>query len=437
MTQDLNSTETVANDIDPNVIDSDRTQADAVSGFHASTLESQTESLEKQIDLVSELTDQLEAISASSSKQVDGSETAVSLETDAPLKRNVISSNKDFESLQNVWSEFNVDLMNSFSWNFSWWNAFQDQGNLHLLTFKQAGDVVGIAPFYVDHWFGLKRLRFLASGDTSTDYVDLICDREHYDRCAHSVSEYIREQRFDVVELECPKGDRLSESLMPALESAYDYDHRDVEPTWLLSLPSEWTDFLSARRSSLRRKIKKAVRRLDSSELQIKTTSEGLPMESALETLKDLHTRRMNSTGKPGVFANQQFDNFLTNLVMDSATEGQVEIIVALKNNVSVGAQIYFDSSQGYQLYQSGYAPEAMKLEPGHLLFTEMIKRAIERGDQQFDFLRGNEPYKKYWEAKPHAQKKLRMISKRLLPRAISKLVETTRRMVRGQQASA
>ena len=74
-----------------------------------------------------------------------------------------------------------------------------------------------------------------------------------------------------------------------------------------------------------------------------------------------------------------------------------------------------------------------MKLEPGHLLFTEMVKRAILRGDTRFDFLRGNEPYKEFWEARPHGQKKLRMISKRTMPRMIAKFIETSRRMVRGK----
>ena len=354
-------------------------------------------------------------------------------ETNAVLSREVISTIEDFESVRDAWNEFDADLMNSFSWNLWWWKAFQSQGALHLLTFKLAGKLIGFAPFYVDRWFVLKRFRFLASGKTCTDYVDLICDPKHYELCANSLSEYIREQKFDVVELECPNEDQLASSVMPALESQYDFDHRDVEPTWLLDLPSEWKEFLSSRRSSLRRKINKAIRRLEAGELVVTSTSEGLPLEAALETLKDLHTRRMNSTGEPGVFADPQFEEFLNNVIREKAAEGKVEIIVASKDDVPVGVQLYFDSSRGYQFYQSGYSPDAMKLEPGHLLFTEMVKRAILRGDTRFDFLRGNEPYKEFWEARPHGQKKLRMISKRTMPRMIAKFIETSRRMVRGK----
>jgi len=345
----------------------------------------------------------------------------------------VIETVADFETLRNIWSKFNVDPMNSFSWNLSWWKAFQANGKLRLLTFERAGKIVGIAPFYTDRWFGLTRFRFLATGDTCTDYVDLICAPEDYAVCAGSLAEYIREQKFDVVELECPNDDHLVTALTPTLKALYDFDHRDVEPTWLLELSSDWKTFLSARRSSLRRKINKAIRRLESGELTVTSTSKGLSIESGLEILKDLHTRRMNSTGRPGVFADENFEEFLEAAVLEMNAEGKVEIIVASKDDVPIGVQIYFDSSKGFQFYQSGYAPEAMKLEPGHLLFTEMIKQAIARGDTSFDFLRGNEPYKEFWEATPHEQKKLRMVAKKWLPRLVAKAVEASRRMIRGK----
>ncbi len=350
---------------------------------------------------------------------------------DAALDRDVVQTVEEFEAIRGDWERFDTDPMNSFSWNLSWWKAFQVNGDLRLLTFKRAGKIVGVAPFYIDRWFGLKRFRFLGSGDTCTDYVDLVCDPQYYEACAKSLSEYLVGQAFDVVELECPKDNRLSDALTASLETVYDSDDREVEPSWVLELPEQWGDFLKGRRSSLRRKINKAVRRLESGELRITSVSQGLPIETAMETLRDLHTQRMNSTGRPGVFADERFDEFLTEAVMEMSQKGQVEIIVAYKDDDPVGVQIYFDSMQGYQLYQSGYSPAAMKLEPGHLLFTEMIKRAINRGDERFDFLRGNEPYKEYWEATAKKQNKLRLVAKRLLPRSLARVIKTGRQVIR------
>ena len=111
--------------------------------------------------------------------------------------------------------------------------------------------------------------------------------------------------------------------------------------------------------------------------------------------------------------------------------EGKCEIIIASQNAREIAVQLYFDSAEGFQLYQSGYDPDAMKLEPGHLLFTAMVRKAIGRGDSCFDFLRGNEPYKEYWGALPHAQNKLRMVAKKALPTLIAKFVVSCRSVLR------
>ena len=147
--------------------------------------------------------------------------------------------------------------------------------------------------------------------------------------------------------------------------------------------------------------------------------------------MKRLHTLRFESKGEPGVFADPQFESFLRSAVLDFDRDGKCEIIIASQNGRAIAAQLYFDSADGFQMYQSGYDPDAMKLEPGHLLFTAMVRKAINRGDSHFDFLRGNEPYKEYWGAKPHVQNKLRMVAKKFVPTVIAKGVEIGRNTLR------
>ena len=62
-------------------------------------------------------------------------------------------------------------------------------------------------------------------------------------------------------------------------------------------------------------------------------------------------------------------------------------------------------------MYQSGVCDQSMRYEPGHLLFTHTIKRAISDGKAEFDFLRGNEPYKRYWGATERPLFKVRCVS--------------------------
>ena len=352
---------------------------------------------------------------------------------DLPLERVVIGSVEEFEALGECWRQFKVDPMNGFDWNISWWKAFQERGQLQLLALVSQGKTIGIAPLYIDRWFGLRRLRLLASGKTCTDYADLICDPQHYELCALSVAEYIREQKFPVVELECTREDRLTLFMKENLGDLYQADHRDVEPSWILALPETMKAFTTNAKSSLRRKINKANRRLASDEFTIKTSSSGdVDIAVAFEILKDLHTRRWHSLNGPGVFGDEKFGAFLEAAVLKFHQTQQCEIIVLYQGDQPIAAQLYFIASKGYQMYQSGYDPEAMKFEPGHIIFTSMVGRAIEKGETQFDFLRGDEPYKEYWGADALPQTKLRLIAKKPLPRLVAKVIETVRRIKRG-----
>jgi CelD/BcsL family acetyltransferase involved in cellulose biosynthesis len=57
---------------------------------------------------------------------------------------------------------------------------------------------------------------------------------------------------------------------------------------------------------------------------------------------------------------------------------------------MTLGSTVYF--------YQAGFDPEHSSISPGTLLVAGTIRRAIEEGKTTFDFLRGDEPYKRRWK---------------------------------------
>ena len=63
--------------------------------------------------------------------------------------------------------------------------------------------------------------------------------------------------------------------------------------------------------------------------------------------------------------------------------------------------------------YQSGVDPEALKHSPGQLSNMIAIRRAVAQGYRAFDFLRGDEPYKAHWRAKPRATLEIRVAAPR------------------------
>ena len=356
-----------------------------------------------------------------------------------PVHCRLLTSTEAFAAARESWEACPADPMNSFAWNFSWWSAHVHhhalKGNLHLVQFEKAGAPIGFAPLFWDRWYGLKRLRFLASGDACTDYVDLICSPSDYESCLKALVQHLQQQAFDMIELDATQDNRLADVLQHTL-TRYRHEARTTESVWRLEVPGSWDEFRSNSKSSLRRKLNKSEKRIASGEFQIATTANDLAFDGAFEQLKQLHALRWLSKGHKGVFNSPSFTEFLETATRELSQEERCEIVTVTHKGQTIGAQLYLTAAAGFQFYQSGYCPNAMKLEPGYLMFVFMIQRAIERGDTLFDFLRGDEPYKSYWGAKPQPQSKLRLFAKRLLPTTVSAAIQIARRLTphRGPQ---
>jgi len=287
---------------------------------------------------------------------------------------------KDIDELNLIgeqWDEFAVDPMSGFDWNAAWWDAFQSTGELHVLKFERGGKLIGIGPFYLDRWFGLRRLRFLGSGKTCSDYVDLICRPEDQTLLDGLLAQYLRSQK----------------------------------------------EFVSGSGGFLRRKIRKAEKRLNSGEFVLRSTAADLDVDDAFKIFQELHIERYLAKGESGAFDDPNFGPFLRAALHRLCDKRQAEIVTVEHLGTPVGAQILLVAETGYQYYQSGYSTEHLKSEPGYMMFTATLKQAIAQGHETFDFLRGNEAYKAKWGAVSGNHKKLRLISRRVIPTVVSQSV--------------
>ena len=275
--------------------------------------------------------------------------------------------------------------------------------------------MVGIAPFFLDRWGGQKRLRFLGSGKACTDYADLIVADGWRDRFVTEIAVHIVES-MAMLELEGVTVDEPQKSLNEQLGKRFWRYDTELEPSWLLDLPDGWTDFMSDSKKSLKRKIKKAEKRLASDEFEVRTTLEDLPFDEGWSLLVELHQERFESKDIDGVFSYANFEQFLYDAIVSLNENEQVEIVVAFHEGEPMGAHLILLGPGGTQIYQSGFQVAKAKYEPGHLLITFAVRRAIGQGHKAFDFLRGNEPYKLYWGAVPKRLQSIRFVSRSAIP---------------------
>lgn len=335
-----------------------------------------------------------------------------------------ITTTKQFLDLESSWDCLTVEPLRSFDWHFAWWSSLGKSFDLNIYSFEVDGQIVGIAPFFVDRWMGQKRLRFLGSGTTCTDYAEIIVDPAYRKDFVSAIASEIRQAaQIKMIELEGVCGiepdDLICDMLVKPTRTHWRYD-KDLEPTWKLDISKTWEQFVASSKKSLRRKVKKAQKRLSSGEMQVRSTMEGEEFEFAFGTLVELHQDRFNNKGLPGVFADDSFTEFLRSAIRTLAKKRSAEILIGFYQDKPIAAQLYLLGEQGPQLYQGGVRTDAMHLEPGHLMFTYAVRKSIERGYSVFDFLRGSEPYKSYWGAVPQKLINVRCVSRDIIPTTLN-----------------
>jgi CelD/BcsL family acetyltransferase involved in cellulose biosynthesis len=104
----------------------------------------------------------------------------------------------------------------------------------------------------------------------------------------------------------------------------------------------------------------------------------------------------------------------------------------ALRFRGEVAAVLYCFLCRGtLYYYGGGFDPYLARLSPGTVLTGHAMAEAVREGAAEFDFLRGDEPYKYAWGAADRHNQRL-VISRGALPQAWVRLEERVEAAVKG-----
>ncbi|WP_207540670.1 GNAT family N-acetyltransferase [Sabulicella rubraurantiaca] len=119
--------------------------------------------------------------------------------------------------------------------------------------------------------------------------------------------------------------------------------------------------------------------------------------ETWLSRLAELHTASWNRRGKPGAFAAPSFLRFHRSLLGRGFLRGETELLRLSAGPDEVGYLYNFRHKGRVLAYQSGFmdADLAPQEKPGLLAHALAIQQAASRGDREYDFLAGDQRYKR------------------------------------------
>jgi CelD/BcsL family acetyltransferase involved in cellulose biosynthesis len=157
-------------------------------------------------------------------------------------------------------------------------------------------------------------------------------------------------------------------------------------------------DYLSALSANTREQIRRSDR-FYAARGAIMTRQAGSATEALdmLARMEMLHQATWTARGRPGSFATPFFGKFHRAFIETGFPLGQVALIEVASGGQTIGILYNLRDASGIRAYQSGFAyePAMARAKPGLTCHHAAIRLALEQGAGRYDFLAGDDRYKR------------------------------------------
>jgi CelD/BcsL family acetyltransferase involved in cellulose biosynthesis len=330
---------------------------------------------------------------------------------DFALSADVVRGEAELRSLASDWmnlfqrAECN-NIFLSFEWLSQWWAHFGQNFRLFVVTVrKNNGHLVAVAPLYISRgWepLGLRKLGLLGDRFVGSDHLGFLVDETYLPEALTSIRNFIFDQRkeWDFIEFTSASPDSIAltqfQNMLDAAQMTIYRNASSLCPYF--QLPCGTEEYWSSLRPKLRKNIKYQTRSLQrEGELNFVTVDDASEMDRALDDLLRLHQLRSERRGRNSTFLDGKVVPFHRAALQALGAQGGARIFFLELSGKRIAALYGFSAGSKFCYYQSGADPAYSRFGVGTLLISSVIEWAIRNGYREFDFLRGDEPYKQLW----------------------------------------
>lgn len=378
----------------------------------------------------------------------------------AKLRLEIVADADRLGSLSDAWSELlarSGQDMPTLSpvWVLAWWKLFAGLGGraLRVCAWWSGDRLVALAPLL---WrtrrhrglLPLRRLELLCSGEPEADevhseYIGVVVERGFEREAAEALISALVGGRLGEAD-EClfplMSGD---DGVPPLLRDAF------LAAGWkahlivaseapLVPLPSSWEAYLRELPTRRRKSVTRAEADLESwagEPLQLHVAVDGPTLDRGRAILEQLHAGRWQVAGQQGAFASERFAAFHEAVMPRLLEAGALELIWLEARNEPIAACYNMVWRNKVQHYQAGRRMDIPShLRPGAAIQARAIRRSIELGRSEYDFLGGATRYKLDFSLASRALVTLsatRPGIRQILRRALDRAAETAGRLRR------
>ncbi len=336
------------------------------------------------------------------------------------LRAVVLKNAAELAALETEWYELLADSDANEPtvcplWVMAWWRAYgsDDDRALRTLVVRDGARLVGVVPLLSrTHRYRLgqrfRRLELVPSGEEEADevlseYIGPVVARGSEAQVAGAtVDAIVAGEVGEWDELVCPRMGAWRESVH-ALEQAFVGRGYPVTMTpngecSYIRLPKTWDEYLASLPKKHRYSVRQALRDFDAwagAEQELRICKLPSELAQGAEILRSLHGERWNAKGGTGAFHSHKFSQFHEEVMPKLLERGALQLVWLLVRGEPVAALYNLIWNRSVSVYQSGRRVDVPRqVRAGIALHAMMIRRAIEEGLTEYDFLAGEGLYK-------------------------------------------
>jgi CelD/BcsL family acetyltransferase involved in cellulose biosynthesis len=275
------------------------------------------------------------------------------------------------------------------TWLRCWWESFGSGREMVLLSVRDAGRLVGIAPLMRDG----ASLTF--AGNTKVcDYMDFPSEPGREPEVLEAVFRALGEGPWDEVKLWAMREDSPSLPVLSAVAGAFGLEVQceveDVCPN--VEMPADWDLYTASLERKHRHELKRKLRKLSQAgEPALELLQSPDAIEAAMDTFLWMHRE---SRSDKAAFMTGEMEAFFRRLIPALAADGLAEMAFLTLSGKRAAGVVCFRHGDEMLLYNSGYNPAYAAFSVGLLSKVLAMQYALGSGIRHFDFLRGPERYK-------------------------------------------
>lgn len=309
----------------------------------------------------------------------------------------------DLAALAGPWQELwrRVGRSNPFThpaWVLAWVDHLAGPIQPQVVTLREGGDLVGLAPL------GLSRVgpwrRLVPLGWPEADYPDFLIDGD-----ASAGMELLVERLLEDSWSWLEMTDLPEESpLRPALEAALERAGLEVRSQRAMECPRlvidrPWEEFWGAKKRKFRYNLRRSLRLLgqEAGLVSYEIMVDGPEIAARLGQAMGIHADRWARRHTRTIFSQPRGRAFFQTALAGLAQEGLVRLDLMRAGERLVAFSLSFVSPATWYYYIPGFDPQFSRYSPGTLLLWRLVEQAHRDGAKTFDLMKGEEGYKDRW----------------------------------------